>query len=170
MITGSSLFFLNSYQICCVYVTMADPALLRFDFKLTSDEKMQPVIQKYRRGRPFLNVVTRWSRSTSNLYALIGTNLTGELMKKMCAASWNLLTLTAEADRLLCQLVMFLTVFFHWMYKIKCSCYQESSVFHSYSLFVGVLVEKCVACHNGNPISDGNVFVFTLLDPMRKRV
>ena len=25
------------------------------------------------------------------------------------------------------QLVMFLTVFFHWMYKMKFSCYQESS-------------------------------------------
>ena len=44
------------------------------------------------------------------------------------AASWNLFTLTAETDRVLCQLVMFLTVFFHWMYKMKFSCYQESSV------------------------------------------
>ena len=33
-------------------------------------------------------------------------------------------------DRVLCQLVMFLTVFFHWMYKMKYSCYQESSVIH----------------------------------------
>ena len=33
-------------------------------------------------------------------------------------------------DRVLCQLVMFLTVFFHWMYKVKFSCYQESSVIH----------------------------------------
>ena len=37
-------------------------------------------------------------------------------------------------DRVLCQLVMFLTVFFHWMYKMKFSCYQESSVIHG--LFV----------------------------------
>ena len=29
--------------------------------------------------------------------------------------------LHAEADRVLCQLVMFLTVFFHWMYKMKYS-------------------------------------------------
>ena len=47
----------------------------------------------------------------------------------------------------LCQLVMYLTVFFHWMYKMKYSCYQESSVIHG--LFVyWVLVEKCVACQN----------------------
>ena len=51
------------------------------------------------------------------------------------AASWNLLTLTAEADRVLCQLVMFLTVFFHWMYKMKCSCYQESSVIHGWFVY-----------------------------------
>ena len=69
---------------------------------------------------------TRWSRSTSNVYALIGQNLTGEFMRKIYAASWNLLTVTAEADRVLCQLVMFLTVFFYWMYEMKFSYYQES--------------------------------------------
>ena len=36
-------------------------------------------------------------------------------------------TLAAEADRVLYQFVMFLTVFYHWMYKMKFSCYQESS-------------------------------------------
>ena len=54
---------------------------------------------------------TRWSRSTSNFYALIGQNLTGEFMWKIYAASWNSFTLRAEADRVLCQLVMFCTVF-----------------------------------------------------------
>ena len=78
----------------------------------------------------FLTMVMRWSRSTSNFYALIGQNLTGEFMRKIYAASWILFTLTAEADRVLCQLVMFLTVFFLWMYKMKYSCYQESSVIH----------------------------------------
>ena len=54
-------------------------------------------------------MVTRWSRSTSNFYALalIGQNLTGEFMRKIYAASSILFTLTAEADRVLCQLVMF---------------------------------------------------------------
>ena len=46
------------------------------------------------------------------------------------AASWILFTLRAEADRVSCQLVMFLTVFFHWMDKMKFSCYQESSFIH----------------------------------------
>ena len=52
----------------------------------------------------FLTRVTRWSRSTSNLYALIGQNLTGEFIGKIYAASGNLFTLIAEADRVLCQL------------------------------------------------------------------
>ena len=64
-------FVLNSYQICCVYVSIA-PHYYDFDFKLTSDAKIQPVFLKYRRGRPFLTMVTCWSRSTSNFYALIG--------------------------------------------------------------------------------------------------
>ena len=40
----------------------------------------------------------------------------------------TMFTLTAEADRVLCQLVMFLTAFFHWMNKMKYSCDQKSSV------------------------------------------
>ena len=47
----------------------------------------------------------------------------------------------------LCQLVTFLTIFFHWMYKMKYSCYQESSVIHGWFVY-WVLVEKCVACQN----------------------
>ena len=61
-------FVLNSQQICCVYVSIA-PHYYDFDFKLTSDAKIQPVFLKYRRGRPFLTMVTCWSRSTSNFYA-----------------------------------------------------------------------------------------------------
>ena len=80
-------------------------------------------------------MITRWSRSTPNFYALIGQNLTGEFMRKIYAPSWNLFTLTAEADRVLCQLVMFLPVFFHWMYKLKYSYYQESSVIHGWFVY-----------------------------------
>ena len=83
----------------------------------------------------FLTIVTCWSRSKSNFYALIGQNLTGEFMRKIYAASWILFTLTAEADRVLCQLVMFLTVFFYWMYKMKYSCYQDSSVIHGWFVY-----------------------------------
>ena len=103
-------------------------------FWLQTDLGLENSARSYRQGRQllltFLTMVTRWSRSTSNFYALIGQNLTGEFMRKIHAASWILFTLTAETDRVLCQLVMFSTAFFHWMYKIKLSCYQESSAIH----------------------------------------
>ena len=81
-------------------------------------------------------------------------------MRKIYAASCNLFTLTAEADRVLCKLVMFLTVFFHWMYKMKYSCYQVC-----YSWLVCSLVfwlRDASVVKVGNPISDGIVFVFHL--------
>ena len=38
--------------------------------------------------------------------------------------------LTVEAVKVLFHLVMFLSVFFYWIYKMKYSCYQDSSVIH----------------------------------------
>ena len=74
-----------------------------------------------------------WPRSTSNFYALISRNLTSGFMPKFkqhleTCLLWQL-KLT-EFCHVLFQLVMFLTVFFHWMYNMKYSCYQESSVIH----------------------------------------
>ena len=92
---------------------------------------------------------TRWSRSTSNFYALIGQNFTGELMRKIYAASRILFTLTAEADRVLCQLVMFLTVFFHWDVQSEIQLlYIRSLLLFMGSLFIGFLVEKYVICQS----------------------
>ena len=67
LIAGSRLLFFKFTS----NVSIA-PHHYDFDFKLTSDAKIQPVFLKYRRGRPFLTMVTCWSRSTSNFYALIG--------------------------------------------------------------------------------------------------
>ena len=128
MIAGSSLIVLkliwNMLCLCAAQLT----------FWFQTDLGRKNPASYYRQGRqlvlPLLTMVTCWSRSTSNFYALIGQNLTGEFMRKIYAASWILFTLTAEADRVLCQLVMFLTVFFHWMYKMKFSCYWKSSVIH----------------------------------------
>ena len=113
----------------------------------------------------FLTIVTRWSHLTSNFYALIGQNLTGEFMRKIYAASCNLFTLTTEADRVLCQLLMFLTVFFHWMYKMKYSCYQESSVIHGWFVY---WLRNAPLVKVGNPVSDGIVFVFHLAGYVRE--
>ena len=71
-------------------------------------------------------------------------------------------------DRVLCQLVMFLTVFFHWMYKMKYSCYQESSVIHGWFVY-WVLVEKCVGCQSRKSDFGWHRFCFSPCW-MRKRI
>ena len=43
--------------------------------------------------------------------------------------------LIAEVDRVLCHVVMFLTVSFHWMYTMKYSCFQDSSVIHVWFVY-----------------------------------
>ena len=43
--------------------------------------------------------------------------------------------LIAEADRVLCHLVMLFTVFFYWMCKMKYSCYQDSSVIFDWFVY-----------------------------------
>ena len=113
-------------------------ALLKFWFQSDLRHKIQSAITCYKQRRQllltFLTMVTHWSCSEepprgsyaivckyvcsmSNLYALIGQNLTGEFMRKIYTAIWKLFTLATETDRVLCHLVMFLTVFFHWLYK-----------------------------------------------------
>ena len=50
---------------------------------LNSDARIKPAFRHT--GKlllTFLTMVTRWSRSTSNFYALIGQNLTGEFMRE----------------------------------------------------------------------------------------
>ena len=89
-------------------------------------------------------MVTNWSRSKSNFYALIGQNSTGEFMPVIYEVSWNLFTLTAEADRVLCQLVMFFSVFSPRCTKCNTAAIKRLLFFMA-GLFIGFLVEKCVA-------------------------
>ena len=63
------------------------------------------------------------------------------------AASWKLFTLRAEADRVLCQLVMYLTVFSTGCTKWNTAAIKSLLLFMA-GLFIGFLVEKCVACQN----------------------
>ena len=123
MIAGSSSIFLK----CIWNKSCSWAALLKCWFRTDLGRENSTGFYIYMQGRQSLLTfltVTRWSRSTSNFYALIGQNLTGEFTRRIYAASWKLFTLTAEADKVLSQLVMFLTVFFLWMYRMKYSCYQ----------------------------------------------
>ena len=89
------------------------PALLKFWFQTDLGRENSASFLKIQAGRPFLTMDTRWSRSASNFYALIGQNLTGEFLRKIYAASWKLFTLTAcaEAYRVFCQCDVFNCLF-----------------------------------------------------------
>ena len=92
MIAGSSLFFLihMKYVVFCMCRTIKMisnwPRKLKLSQFLQAGKTCQLLLT-------FLTKITSWSRSTSNFYALIGQNLTGEFMRKIYAASWNLFTL-----------------------------------------------------------------------------
>ena len=78
-----------------------------------------------------------------------------------------LLQQLTEADRVFCQLVMFLiTVFFHWMYKMKYSCYQESSVNVIHGWFVYWIFCWEMRCLSKSEIrfQMASFLFFTLLD------
>ena len=115
-----------------------------------------------------LAMITRCSRSSSNFYAVIGQNLTGEFIRKIYAASWILFTLTAEDDRVLCQLVMFLTVFSTGCAKWNSAAIRSLLLFMA-SLFIGFLVEEYVACQSRKSDFGWHRFRFSPC-LMRKRV
>ena len=120
-------FFSFVWNMFCFWA-----AQLKFWFK--TDLGPENSASYYRQGRQLLltllTMVTRWSRSTSIFYALIGqiwqVSSCGKFMQHLESCLPGQLKLT----EFLCQLVMFLTFFFHWMHKMKFSCYQESSVIH----------------------------------------
>ena len=100
---------------------------MKYVYNVTMARTINILISNWPRKRKFRQLFKTASRK--------GQNLAGEFMQKIYTASWNLFTLTAEADRLLCQLVMSSTIVFHWMYKIKYSCYQQSSVIHGWFVY-----------------------------------
>ena len=159
MIAGSSLFLSMIHIKYIVFMSLWTRTIRIVISNWPRTQKFSQFFWKLQAGKTF-TMVTRWSRSTSNFYALIGQNLTGEFMWKIHAASWKLFTLTAEANRVLYQLVMFLTVFFLWMYKMKYSCYQESSVYSWLVCLLGFWLRNASLDKFGNSISDGIVFVF----------
>ena len=86
---------------------------------------------------------TRWSRSTSNFYALIGQNLTGEFMPKIYAASWNLFTFDSWSWQ---SFVSTCDVFF-MSFSTGCTKWNTAAIksllLFMAGLFIGFLVEKC---------------------------
>ena len=89
MIAGSSsIFFKCLWNKSCLWA-----AFLKFWFRTDfGRENSTRFYMQVRQSLLTFLPVTRWSRSTSNFYVLIGQNLTGEFMRKIYAASRNLLT------------------------------------------------------------------------------
>ena len=125
-----------------------------------------PRTRYYRQGRQLLltllTMVTRWSRSMSNFFALIGQNLTGEFVPKIYAASWNLFTLKAEV---LSTCDVFNCLF---LLDVRNEIQLLSRVF-CYSWLVcllGFCLRNTSLVKVGNPILDGidSFSFFTLLD------
>ena len=143
MIAGSSLIFFKIHMKYIVFMCRT----LKFWFQ--TDLGCENSARYYRQGRQLLltllTMVKRWSCSTSNLYALIGQNLTGELMRKIYAASWSLFTLTAEADRVFFLCDVFNCLFLLDLRNVACqSRKSDSDGIDSFS-FSPCLIEKSEA-------------------------
>ena len=101
----------------------------------------------------FSHHVTCWSRSTSNFYALIGQNLTGEFVY---FDSWSWQSFVSTCDVFNCLFPL----------DVQNEIQLLSGVF-CYSWLVcllGFWLRNTSLVKVGNPISDDIVFVFTLLD------
>ena len=108
-------------------------ALITFWFQ--SDLGRKNSASFYRYGRQLL--LTYHGHALVTLYVWLVwlvKNLKGEFMGKFMQHLETCL-LIAEVDRVLCHLMMFLTVFFHRIYKMKYSCFQDSSVIHVWFVY-----------------------------------
>ena len=131
-------------------------AQLRFWFQ--TDFGRENSASYYRQGRQLLltllTMVTRWSRSTSNFYALIGQNLTGEFMWKIYTASWIIFVSTCDVFNSLFPL------------DVQNEIQLLSGVV-CYSWLVGFWLRITSLVKVGNPISDGILFLFHLVSYVR---
>ena len=96
----------------------------------------------------FLTMVTRWSRSTSNFYVLIGQKLTGEFMRKIYAASWNLFTDSWNWRSFVYKRCEAFNCLFLLDAQNEIQMLARFLSYQWLSLFIGFLVEKCAACQS----------------------
>ena len=113
------------------------PALLTFWFQTDVDAKIQPVREA---GKTEAIHFSHHSHALITLYDcpifmlwLVkiwqGSSCRKFVQHRETCLLWQLKL------RVFCQLVMLFTVFFHWMHKMKYSCYQQSSVIHGWFVY-----------------------------------
>ena len=165
MIAGSSSFFLK-----CIWNKLCSwAALLKFSnfkcwFRTDLGRKNSTVFYIYMKGRQSLLTflpVMRWSRSTSNFYVLIGQNLTGEFMRKICAAfaasgnlptdSWSWQSFVSSCDVLNCLFLLDVQNEIQLLSRLFCNSWLGC-------LLRFLLTNAPLVKVIGNPISDGIVF------------
>ena len=155
MIAGSgSIFFKCLWKKSCSWA-----ALLKFWFR--SDLGRKTSTGFHMQGRQSLLTfltVTRWSHYTSNIYVLIGQHLTGEFMRKIHAASGNLLTdswswqsFVSSCDVLNCLLPRDVQNEIQLLSRLFCNSWLVC-------LLRFLLTNAPLVKVIGNPISDGIVF------------
>ena len=157
MIVGSSLFFPMIHFKYVVFMSLWPRTIRILSSKWPRTRKFRQFFQNTGGEHLFLP----WSRVGHALRPVFMLWLVkiwqvsscGKFMQHLeSCLPWQL-KLTEFCANLWC----FLTVFFHWMYKMKYSCYQESSVIHRCFWLRNASLVKF-----GNPISNGIVFVFHL--------
>ena len=111
----------------------------------------------------FLTKVTRWSRSRSNSYPLIGPDLTGEFMRKIYAAcvlklvyfdSWSWQRFVSTCDVFNCLFPLSVQSEIQLLSRVFCYSWLVC--------LLGFWLRNTSLVKVGNPISDGIVFVFHL--------
>ena len=157
MIAGSSSIFLK----CIWNKSCSWAALLKCWFRTDLGRENSTGFYIYMQGKQSLLTfltVTRWSRSTSNSYVLIGQNLTGEFMQKIYAASWNLLTdswsrqsFVSSCDVLNCLFLLDVQNEIHLLSRLFCNSLLVC-------LLPFLLTSAPLVNVIGNPISDCIVF------------
>ena len=133
-------FFTNAFKITCVHVSSlicSWTALLKFWFQ--TDLGLENSAAFYMQGRhlplTFLTMVTRWSRSSSNFYAVIGQNLTSEFMRKIYAASGNLFSDSWSWQSFVSPFCHVFNCIFPLEVQNENSCYQDSLVIHGWFVY-----------------------------------
>ena len=115
-----------------------------------------PRIRKFRQllqaGKTVAFNLSPWSRVGHALRSIFMLWLVKIWQVSSCAkfmqhASWNLFTLTADAERVLCQLVIFQLSFSTGSTKWNTAAIKSLLLFMA-CLFIGFFVQKCVACQS----------------------
>ena len=140
-----------------------DPALLRFWFQTDLGRENSTIFffllqagkNYYYHGHALVTLYVQflysdWSKIDRWVHA---ENLCS-IMTVVYFESWSWQSFVSTCDVFNCL--------FHWIYKMKYSCYQESSVIHGWFVYWVFGWEMRRLSKFGNPISDCIVFVFHL--------